>query len=159
MLFRSRDFQGAVQSDGYGAYNVYENKQGVLLLGCMSHARRKFESALKEEPQGAGYALLVMQQLYAIERQAQEEALTPDQIKTLRQQKAYPILQGFEKWLVETLSKTLPKSLMGQAIAYTYNIYPRLARYVLDGRYQIDNNGAERGVRALALGYAKQMIM
>ncbi|MGE4569431.1 MAG: IS66 family transposase [Bacteroidales bacterium] len=153
-----RDFHGAVQSDGYGAYNVYENKQGVLLLGCMSHARRKFESALKEEPQGAGYALLVMQQLYAIERQAQEETLTPDQIKALRQQKAYPILQGFEKWLVETHAKTLPKSLMGQAIAYTYNIYPRLARYVLDGRYQIDNNGAERGVKALALGRKNYMF-
>ena len=39
--------------------------------------------------------------------------------------------------------KVLPKSLIGQAIFYTYNIYPRLVRYVLDGRYQIDNNGAE----------------
>jgi len=34
-----RDFQGAVQSDGYGAYNIYENKKGVLLLGCLAHAR------------------------------------------------------------------------------------------------------------------------
>ncbi len=36
-----KDFQGAVQSDGYGAYDIYENKQGVLLLGCWAHVRRK----------------------------------------------------------------------------------------------------------------------
>jgi transposase len=32
-------FQGAVQSDAYGAYDIYENKKGVLLLGCMAHGR------------------------------------------------------------------------------------------------------------------------
>ena len=40
-----KDFRGAVQSDGYGAYNIYENKEGVLLLGCWAHVRRKFEQA------------------------------------------------------------------------------------------------------------------
>jgi hypothetical protein len=147
-----RDFRGAVQSDGYGAYNLYENKEGVLLLGCMAHARRKFESALKEDPQRAGYALQIIQRLYALERQGKEDQWAPDQIKALREEKAYPLLKSFEKWMLETLPSVLPKSLMGQAMAYTYNIYPRLARYVLDGRYQIDNNGAENGVRPLALG-------
>jgi transposase len=147
-----RDFQGAVQSDGYGAYNIYENKKGVLLLGCMAHARRKFENALKNDAQRASYALKVIQDLYAIEREAQESDLSPDQIKDIREKKSYPILCDFEKWLLEQVGKVLPKSLIGQAILYTYNIYPRLARYVLDGRYKIDNNGAENGVRALALG-------
>ncbi len=35
-----RSFKGAVQSDGYGAYDIYENKKDVMLLGCMAHARR-----------------------------------------------------------------------------------------------------------------------
>lgn len=35
-----RNFRGAVQSDGYGAYNIYENKQDVLLLGCMAQGGR-----------------------------------------------------------------------------------------------------------------------
>jgi transposase len=147
-----RDFQGAVQSDGYGAYNIYENKKGVLLLGCMAHARRKFESSLKNDPERAEYALKVIQDLYSIEREAQEANLPPDEIKALREKKSYPILCDFEKWLFEQSGKVLPKSLIGQAILYTYNIYPRLVRYVLDGRYKIDNNGAENGVRVLALG-------
>jgi transposase len=39
------DYQGAVQTDGYEAYSIYENKKGVLLLGCWAHARRKFTEA------------------------------------------------------------------------------------------------------------------
>jgi transposase len=34
------DYQGAVQTDGYEAYSIYEHKKGVLLLGCWAHARR-----------------------------------------------------------------------------------------------------------------------
>lgn len=146
------DFMGAVQSDGYGAYNIYENKNGVLLLGCMAHARRKFENALKNDAQRATFALTIIQDLYAIEREAQEKNLSAEETKVLREKKSYPILRSFEKWLLEESTKVLPKSLIGQAILYTYNIYPRLARYVLDGRYRIDNNGAENGVRPLALG-------
>lgn len=41
---------------------------------------------------------------------------------------------------------------MGKAIKYTYDIYHRLSRYHLDGRYRIDNNMAENSIRPLALG-------
>jgi hypothetical protein len=61
-------------------------------------------------------------------------------------------LRAFEKWLDTNYPGVLPKSPIGQAIACTCNIYPRLARYVIDGRYPIDNNGAKNGVRPLALG-------
>jgi len=151
-------FQGAVQSDAYGAYDIYENKKGVLLLGCMAHARRKFEIALKDDPERAKYALKIFRDLYAIEREAKEMELSHDAIKQLREEKSYPILKNFEKWLLENHSAVLPKSLIGKAISYTYNIYPRLARYVLDGRYNIDNNGAENGVRSLALGRKNYMF-
>ena len=48
-----RNYQGAVQTDGYEAYSIYENKKGVLLLGCWAHARRKFKEAEKEDKSGA----------------------------------------------------------------------------------------------------------
>lgn len=147
-----KDFKGAVQSDGYGAYNIYENKKDVLLLGCWAHARRKFEQALKNDPDRAEFALEQIQLLYRLERQFHEDNLSEEQIAEQRKAKAYPLLRVFEKWLVVNYSKVTPKSLIGKAIAYTYNIYPRLVRYVIDGRYKIDNNGAENGVRPLALG-------
>jgi hypothetical protein len=33
------NYKGAVQTDGYEAYSIYENKKGVLLLSCWAHAR------------------------------------------------------------------------------------------------------------------------
>ena len=147
-----RTFQGAVQGDAYGAYDIYENKNGVLLLGCLAHARRKFEQALLDDPSRAKHALKIIQKLYDIERDAKDRELSYDQVKQLREERAYPILKEFEKWLYENIRVVLPKSLIGKAALYTYNIYPRLVRYVLDGRYKIDNNAAENGIRPLALG-------
>ena len=40
-------------------------------------------------------------------------------------------------------------TLFGKALDYAYKLWPRLKRYTLDGRYQIDNNAVERGHRAL----------
>jgi transposase len=44
-----KDYQGAIQTDGYAVYDTYENKKGVLPIGCWAHVRRKFEEALKED--------------------------------------------------------------------------------------------------------------
>ena len=149
-----KNYKGAVQSDGYGAYDIYEKKRGVTLLCCWAHIRRKFEQALAEDPERATEALKMIGELYAIERYAKEKNFTTAKIKKLRKQKAYPRIQEFEKWLeaIVTSGRLLPKSAMGKAIGYAYSLYPRLARYVMDGRYQIDNNMAENAVRPLALG-------
>jgi len=153
-----KDFKGAVQSDGYGAYDIYENKRNVLLLGCWAHARRKFSDALKNDPQRAAFALEQIQLLYRLERKAEDENMTKEQIEELRKTQAYPLMREFEKWLDKNYSQVLPKSQIGQAISYTFNIYPRLVRYVIDGRYKIDNNGVENGVRPLALGRKNYMF-
>ena len=50
------------------------------------------------------------------------------------------------------LLRFTPKSRMGKALVYTYTLLPRLSRYVLDGRYHIDNNGVENAIRPLAIG-------
>jgi transposase len=65
-----KDYQGVIQSDGYTVYDIYENKKGVLPIGCWAHARRKFEEALKEDKARAEYALEQIGLLYDVERQA-----------------------------------------------------------------------------------------
>ncbi|NDV67357.1 IS66 family transposase [Dysgonomonas sp. 25] len=147
-----KDFKGTVQSDGYGAYDIYEKKQDVLLLGCWAHARRKFEQALGNDPPRAEYALEQIGKLYQLEQRATDNNFTKGQIEALRKEKAYPILRDFEKWIDKNYPQVLPSSKIGKAMSYTYGIYQRLARYVLDGRYRIDNNLAENAVRPLALG-------
>ncbi|MBW6459618.1 MAG: IS66 family transposase [Bacteroidales bacterium] len=147
-----KDYRGALQADGYSAYESFEKKPGITLLACMAHARRKFDESLKNDKTRAEHALTLIQQLYAIERQAREERMDYDQRKTLRLEKSAPILEELHGWLKENITQTLPKSAIGIAIAYTLHLWPRLLRYLDDGRYEIDNNLIENSIRPVALG-------
>ena len=146
------NYKGAVQTDGYEAYTIYEQKKGVLLLGCWAHARRKFTESLKEDKTGAEYALKQIGLLYRVETMATDQEMDAEQRAELRQRLAYPILCAFEKWIVSYYPKALPKGRMSKALSYTYSLYHRLSRYHLDGRYQMDNNLVENAIRPLALG-------
>ncbi|HUT83036.1 MAG TPA: IS66 family transposase [Thermodesulfobacteriota bacterium] len=145
-------FRGTLQTDGYSAYNEFEKHQGIILLACMAHARRKFEQALENDPQRAEYALAKMQDLYDIERKARELELSFDERKKLRQEESLPVLTELESWMKEQLSEVLPQSAIGKAITYTLKLWKRLVRYADDGRWDIDNNLIENSIRPVALG-------
>jgi len=147
-----KNYKGAVQTDGYEAYSIYENKKGVLLLGCWAHARRKFTESLAEDKTGAEYALKQIGMLYRVETMAEDQQLDARKRAELRQKLAYPILTAFEKWIVSYYPKTIPKGRMNRALSYTYSLFHRLSRYHLDGRYRIDNNLVENAIRPLAVG-------
>lgn len=147
-----KDYQGVIQTDGYAVYDIYENKKGVLPIGCWAHARRKFEEALAEDKVRASYALEQIGLLYQVERQADQQQLSFEERADLRSRLAYPIMVAFEKWLLNEYPKVLPKGRIGKAIRYTYNIYHKLTRYHLDGRMKIDNNLGENAIRPIALG-------
>ena len=147
-----KDFQGVIQSDGYSVYDIYENKKGVLPIGCWAHCRRKFEEALKEDQARAEYALEQIGLLYAVERRADQEQLSDEERAELRFRLSYPIMVAFEKWLLSEYPKVLPKGRIGKAIRYAYGIYHKLTRYHLDGRLKMDNNLAENQIRPIALG-------
>jgi transposase len=147
-----KDYQGVIQTDGYAVYDIYENKKGILPIGCWAHARRKFEEALSEDKARASYALEQIGLLYQVESRADQQNLSFDQRAELRSRLAYPIMVAFEKWLYNEFPKVLPKGRIGKAIRYTYNIFHKLSRYHLDGRLKIDNNLGENAIRPIALG-------
>lgn len=152
-----KNFNGAIQSDGYIVYEHFEGMEGKLLLGCWAHARRKFFEARKENEKLANEALFYIGKLYEVEREADaldEEDKKPDyeRRKTLRKEKAYPEIKKFETWMEVNLLKCPPKSLLEGAISYTYNILKKLSLYVTDGRYKIDDNMVENSIRPLAIG-------
>lgn len=146
------NFQGYLQSDGYQAYEQFEQREDMVLVGCMAHARRKFEQALKSDPTRAQQALLLIQQLYMIERQARELRMNPENRYTLRQQKARPIMDTLGQWLVDEYPKILPKSAIGKAFYYLIARYNKIYLYLQDGRLEIDNNLIENSIRPVALG-------
>ena len=152
-----KDFKGAIQSDGYIVYEHFEGMEGKKLLGCWAHARRKFFEARKENEKLANEALFYIGKLYDVEREADEmdeadEKPNYERRKSLRQEKAYPEIRKFETWMEVNLLKCAPKSLMEEAISYTYKIIKKLSLYVTDGRYKIDNNMVENSIRPLAIG-------
>lgn len=145
-------YKGAVQCDGYDAYDQFEKNDNITVYGCWAHARRKFVDALNENNRLATEALCFIRKIYKVESDANKAGLNADELKEQRLKISYPTIRLFETWMKETYLKVLPNSKMGDAIEYTYSLLPRLSRYVNDGRINIDNNLIENAIRPLALG-------
>lgn len=147
-----KNYKGALQTDGYAAYERFGKQEGITLLACMAHARRKFEQALENDTKKANYALLMIQRLYEIERQCKEENLPVDSIRGVRQQKSIPILNEMKTWMENQYPNVAPQSSIGKAIAYALKLWPKLVRYADNGLWNIDNNPVENSIRPVALG-------
>ncbi|MGV8134158.1 MAG: IS66 family transposase [Mangrovibacterium sp.] len=153
-----KNYQGVLQSDAYTVYDFYENKKGVLPIGCWAHCRRLFHESLKEDKVRGEYALEQIGLLYDVERRADQEHLSYEERAELRSRLSYPIMVAFEKWMLKEYPKVLPKGRIGKAIRYTYRIYHKLTRYHLDGRLKMDNNLGENAIRPLAIGRKNWMF-
>lgn len=147
-------FSGHLQTDGYQVYDAFDLLQGVTLLGCMAHVRRKFEEAKDNDEQRAKTVLEKIQLLYHIEEYARLEKYTPEQRLAFRQEHAAPLMKELKQYLTLELAKpdVFPKSPMGKAISYALNRWKYLERYLEDGRFEIDNNLVENAIRPVALG-------
>jgi len=147
-----KDFSGDLQTDGYKGYKHFEHRADITLLGCFAHARRYFEKALDQDKERAAWMLSTIQKLYLVEKEARQANLSYSDRYQLRQEKSVPILGEIKEWLHQNGTKALPASLTGKAINYTVGMWPRLERYITDGRFEIDNNLIENAIRPIALG-------
>ena len=145
-----KDYQGAIQSDGYDVYNKFIGMEGKTMLGCWAHARRKFVDAMKENERLASEALVYIGDLYHIETLTAE--MTNEERKKKRREMAYPQIIKFEEWMQMKYFDPSMGPLMRTAIEYTFKRLPKLSMYVNDGSWHIDNNGVENAIRPLAVG-------
>jgi transposase len=148
-------FTGYLQTDGYDGYNAVVAVNGLVHVGCMAHARRKFDEAVKaqgkkQSASNAHRGLALIRKLYRVEKQARK--LTPEARHDHRQRHARPILDELRSWLDESLPQVPPTSATGKALNYLHNEWDKLIRYLDDGRLEIDNNGAENAIRPFVLG-------
>ena len=146
------NFTGYLQTDGYIAYEIFDQNKDITLIHCMAHARRMFHDALDNDRERAQYALEQIQKLYVIERICKETALNFAEIRQVRQQKSVPILEALGKWMKEQYVQTTPKSAIGKALAYSIERWQRLSVYAQNGMLNIDNNPVENSIRPVALG-------
>jgi transposase len=154
------DFNGYLQADAYSGYEVlYEDqKRDVTEVACWAHARRKFYEAQSSDIVRSMVMLGYTRLLYDVEREAKERNMDADGRLALRQAKSVPILDDIKAYLEREKPNVLPKSPEGQAISYVLSNWDALVRYCEDGDLEIDNNGAERSLRGIAVGRKNWMF-
>ena len=151
------DFQGVVQTDGYSGYDFLDHVAKVRHIGCWAHARRKFMDVISAQGKNrktgaADVALSFIGKLYKLEKEARSRQLRPAEVYQMRQAEARPILTEMHQWLIKKSAQTPPKGLLGKAVTYALNQWPRLIGYLEDGRLAPDNNAAENAIRPFVVG-------
>jgi transposase len=147
-----KDYQGYLQTDGYAAYNQFDDTTGITTLNCWAHARRKFIDAQSFDNEKASQVLRQIQLLYAVEKHCAQNNYTAAEIKNYRRQHAAPILTALHQLLQTQLLNSLPKSPLGIALQYTLARWNKLNVYTQDGNLRIDNNLVENSIRPVAIG-------
>jgi transposase len=150
-----RDFKGILQADGYAGfdrlYNDADPSHPIREAACWAHVRRKFyDIHIATDSPVATEALTRIGELYAIEAEIRGQAAELRQ--QVRQARAGPKLAELHDWLIATVKQLSKKSDLAGAIRYALTRWRSLTRYRDDGRIEIDNNPAERALRAVALG-------
>jgi transposase len=146
-----RQFSGILQADAYaGFHHLYEGGR-IQEAACWAHVRRKFyDLQVAHASPLAAEALKRIGELYAIESDIRGRP--PDERLQSRTTRARPLLDSLQQWLQSTLAVVSKKSEIAAAIRYALGRWRALLRYAEDGHIEIDNNAAERALRAVALG-------
>jgi transposase len=146
-----RAFTGILQADAYSGFAPLYAGGRIQEAACWAHARRKYYDvyAMDHSPTAAE-AIARIGHLYAIEREIRGQA--PAARAAVRQERSAPILTELHAWLRSSQASLSAKSPLALAIQYCLTRWASLTRYVEDGRIEIDNNAAERAIRALVLG-------
>lgn len=155
-----KGFRGYLQADAYSGYDeIYKDaERGITEVACWAHARRKFFEAQTSDLMRSTVVLAYVHLLYEVEQEARDQSLKAEERRALRQAKSKPILADVKAYLERERSKVLPKSPEGQAISYTLSNWEALVRYCENGDLEIDNNGAERSLRGVAVGRKNWMF-
>jgi transposase len=146
-----REFRGTLQADAYAGFNqLYENGR-IQEAACWAHVRRKFFDLQQAHasPVASG-ALERIAALYGIEKEIRGRPA--EERRQIRKARARPLLESLRQWFEATLPKLSRKSDTTVAIRYALSRWDALLRYSNDGHIEIDNNAAERALRAVALG-------
>jgi transposase len=146
-----REFRGTLQADAYAGFNQLYANGRIQEAACWAHVRRKFYDL--QQAHASPVALEALQRitaLYGIEKEIRGRP--PEERRKVRNQQARPLLESLGQWFETTLLKLSRKSDTTAAIRYALGLWEALTRYCDDGHLEIDNNAAERALRAVALG-------
>jgi transposase len=128
----------------------------ITECGCNAHARRKFEEAELTERRIASEAIAFWKVIYAVEKKAKK--LDDAGRLALRQEKSAPVAADLRLWLDHHRGRFLPKDPITKALNYLHNHWEALFQFLTDGSIPVDNNLAERMLKAVAVGRRSYMF-
>ncbi|MGB6871325.1 MAG: IS66 family transposase, partial [Acidobacteriaceae bacterium] len=144
-------FRGILQADAYAGFSRLYQDGSIQEAPCLAHIRRKFYDLVQAHQSPiAAEAVQRIAALYQIEKEIRGRS--PDQRREVRNARARPLLESMRQWLEESLVRLARKSDTAAAIHYALARWDALARYLDDGRIELDNSAAERALRAVAVG-------
>ena len=153
-----KDFSGILHTDGYAGYDDDVGAKGMVHACCMSHARRKFIDALKVREKARATdpelerVVVLMDSLFAIDREARVQNLSLDDRHTLRQERAPALLEELQSLLLKMKGRVLPKSAEGKAVSYTLTRWEKLTRFMQYPVIELSTNWAENSMRPISIG-------
>jgi len=143
------DFAGVLQVDGYSGYAALARRSNrVSLAFCWAHVRRKFYELADSSPV-ATEVLRQIAMLYAVEDEVR--GASAEQRRAVRQERSRAIVDDLRRYLDARNRQVSAKSKLGEAIRYALSRWDGLARFMDDGRIDLDSNLVERSIRPLAL--------
>jgi transposase len=105
-------------------------------------------------PKEAGWVLIQIARLYAIERKLRRQRAGPALRDALRASQSVPVCRRIhrvlQRWYITR--RFLPKSTMGLAVSYALGQWESLQVYLREPKIEIDNNLVENAIRPTALG-------
>ena len=146
------NFEGLLQTDGYKAYDKVGGPR-IVYAACLSHARRKHVDAVKVNAKDVESARVValMDELFAIDRQAREKQMSHAVRHALRLERAPEVLDKLRAQLLAIQKTALPKSTAGQAANYTLSLWAKLTRFLKYPELELSTNLAENSMRTVAM--------
>ena len=152
-----KDFNGVCVTDGYQVYHTIEGeREDLRIAGCWSHARRRFDEAVKALPKQkqkdsrAYLALTMIQAIYREEKQLKD--LPAGERRKRRQLSVKPLVEAYFTWVRENLPKVPQKSKTWEGFNYSLNQEKYLKVFLDDGEVPMDNNAAEQSIRGFCIG-------
>ena len=155
-----KDYGGILHTDGYAAYEKDIGTKDLIHACCLAHSRRKFIEAIKVQTKAKATdpklerVVVLMDGLFAIDREAREQKLSLDDRHVLRQERAPAVLVELHALLLamQASGAILPKSIAGNAISYTLNRWEKLTRFMEHPVIELSTNWAENSMRPIAIG-------
>jgi transposase len=143
-------FRGIVMVDGYGVYPALAKAHGFTLVHCWAHVRREFLDIEKSFPGPVGKIVDLLRELFAIEKKCPRGPGGDEQRRALRAMESKAIIEQIHT--LATSTPVLPESGLAKAFQYMLNRWTGLTRFLDDPQIPLDNNAAERALRAVVVG-------